>query len=58
MLATLREFRAKIAEINARYREPRIAMSLPVRVSLLSIPVGALHARFRPHGMRWERTEQ
>jgi hypothetical protein len=39
MLATLREFRAKIAEINARYREPRIAMSLPVRVSLLALRI-------------------
>ena len=39
MLATLREFRAKIAEINARYREPRIAMSLPVRVALLALRV-------------------
>ena len=39
MLKTLRDFRAKIAEINGRYREPRIGMSLPVRASLLALRV-------------------
>ena len=32
-----RDFLAKIAEINARYRRPRIAMSGAVRLSLLAL---------------------
>jgi len=36
-MKTLRDFLAKIREINARYREPRIEMSGPVRASLLAL---------------------
>lgn len=32
-----RDLVAKIAEINARYRQPRIAMSGAVRLSLLAL---------------------
>ena len=33
----VRDFHAKIREINARYREPRIEMSRAVRASLLAL---------------------
>jgi len=35
MRNSLRRFFDKIGEINRRYREPRIEMSLPVRTSLM-----------------------
>ncbi len=34
-----RQLYAKIAEINARYREPRIEMSGAVRVSLMALRI-------------------
>ena len=37
MRDSLRGLAAKIAEINARYREPRIVMSLGVRASLMAL---------------------
>jgi hypothetical protein len=38
-MSTLRNLSAKFAAINSRYREPRIAMSGTVRLSLLVLRV-------------------
>jgi hypothetical protein len=38
-MSRLRNLLAKFAAINARYREPRIAMSAAVRLSLLLLRV-------------------
>ena len=34
---SVRRLRATIAEINRRYRDPRIGMSRPVRLSLMAL---------------------
>jgi hypothetical protein len=37
MLKTVRHFREKIREINQRYSEPHIEMSLGVRIALIAL---------------------